>query len=231
VTHATSRRRPRSLLVLLVLLALAAAVAACGGDDGDQPEADDGATEPGPGQEEQDEQSTMEDDDDAGGEAGGEALPDTPVTASLSRAGDFSGGEPDLADLPVQPDEVEAHWYRAGDTYAVVYVGLDPGVDACPGNSIMLSDGSFDFVSNAELPDAACPEFPTRIDNSPTQGVLVCNGVVSYRTLIPTDQIGTLFAGVEAQGDEPGSGSGVYSQAPITDPTDAPEIDPAVLSC
>ena len=157
------------------------------------------------------------------------ALPATPVVAQLADAYDFQGGTPDPALLPAQPGEVEAHWYRAGNVLAVVYVGLDATVDACPGNSAMLPTG-FDFVSNAELPDAACPDFPTRIENSASQGVQVCDGQVAYLTLIPTDTSGQLFSSVERPVPDV-NGVGLTGAVVLADPSVLPEIDPADLAC
>jgi hypothetical protein len=142
---------------------------------------------------------------------------------------DFQGGAPDPALLPAQPGDVEAHWYRAGGVLAVVYVGLDVSVDACPGNSALVG-GTFDFVSNAEMPNGSCPDFRTRIENSATQGVQVCDGQVSYLTLIPADTVGQVFASIEKPVPDV-QGVGLASAAVLTDPTQLPEIDPTQLVC
>lgn len=217
------RLRRLVALVAIVLLAVA-----CGGDDGGS----DGAATPDPPSEAETEEPVEpepEPEPEPAEEQSG--LPETPVVAVADRAADFSGAEAHLDTLPVQPGEVEAHWYRAGATYAVVYVGLDPSVNACPGNSIQLATGAFEFVSNAELPGGSCPDFPTRIENTDTEGVKVCDGVVSYLTRIPVSEVGVLYAGIETQGAVAGTGAGVYSMVAIDDPTTASEIDPAVLAC
>lgn len=157
-------------------------------------------------------------------------LPDTPVTATLGNGYDFQGSPTsDPALLPAPEGSVEARWYRAGDVYAVIYAGLDPATEACPGNSALTQSG-FDFVSNAELPNAACPGFPTRIDSDATRGVQICGDQVGYLTLIPSDTVAQVFASVEAPDDAVG-GYGITAPALIDDPSAVPEIDPASLSC
>ncbi len=157
------------------------------------------------------------------------ALPETPVVAKLADAYTFQGGTVDPSLLPAQPGEVEAHWYRAGDVLAVVYVGLDATVDACPGNSALTSNG-FEFVSNAELPNGSCPGFGTRIENGDTQGVKVCDGQVAYVTLIPSGTVGQLFSSVEKP--EPDVvGVGLTGSVALADPSSLPDVDPALLTC
>lgn len=156
-------------------------------------------------------------------------LPDSPVAATLDNAYDFSGGTPDPALLPAPAGAVEARWYRSGATYLIAYIGLDPAVDACPGNSILTAAG-FEFVSNAELPGAACPDFPTRIESDGAQGVQVCGDTVLYRTLIPVETTGQVFASVERPEPDVG-GVGITGASAIDDPSVLPELDPAVLGC
>lgn len=156
-------------------------------------------------------------------------LPDTPAAVVVSEVYDFAGGVPDAALLPAPAGAVTARWYRAGTVYAVVYEGLDPTVDACPGNSV-LTEAGFEHVSNAELPNAACPDFATRIDNSASQGVQLCAGQVGYLTLIPAEVVGRFFASIETPVPELG-GVGLTSNVVIDDPATVPEIDPAALSC
>ena len=157
------------------------------------------------------------------------AFPIRPPRWSLGDPYDFFGGTPDPALVPAEPGTVEALWYRAGAVYAVVFAGLDAGVAACPGNSV-LTAGGFEFVSNAELPNASCPDFPTLIESNAGQGVQLCDGQVGYLTLIPSDTTGTLFASVEAPGPG-GGGAGITSSVDVPDPSALPEIDPAVIAC
>ena len=157
------------------------------------------------------------------------AFPESPVVATLADAYTFQGGTPDPLLLPAQPGEVEAHWYRAGDVLAVVYVGLDATVDACPGNSALTANG-FEFVSNAELPNGSCPGFGTRIDNSGTQGVKVCDGQVAYLTLIPSDTVAQLFSSIEKP-DPDVLGVGLTGSVALADPSSLPDVDPAALEC
>ena len=156
-------------------------------------------------------------------------LPTTPVVAVLNRAYEFTGGDPDLNALPALPEEVEAHWYSSGDVLAVVYVGLSADVDACPGNSMQTANG-FGFVSNAPLPNGACDDFPTLVDNSASQGVQICNGQVGYLSLIPTGTAGTLFASIERP-DPDVEGVGITGSVDLPDPSVLPEITHDQLAC
>ena len=90
--------------------------------------------------------------------------------------------------------------------------------------------GPADFVSNAELPNAACPDFPTLIESSDTQGVQICDGRVGYLTLIPADTAGQLFASIEKP-DPTVSGVGVTGAVVLSDASQLPEVDPAALAC
>jgi hypothetical protein len=112
---------------------------------------------------------------------------------------------------------------------AVVYVGLDARVNACPGNSALLST-EFQFVSNAELVSGACPDFPNLIASNASQGVQVCNGQVGYLTLIPSDTSGQVFASIEKPVPDI-EGVGLTGSATIGDPAEVPEIDPTLLAC
>lgn len=155
-------------------------------------------------------------------------LPDTPVVAPFDQAYTFQQGIPDPETLPAQVGTVEARWYRTSGGLAVVYAGLDATVDACPGNSALTANG-FEFVSNAPLPNGVC-DFSTLIENTATQGVQICNGVVGYLTLVPSDTVGTLFASIEKP-DPDVIGVGLTSTVDVADPATLPEIDPAALSC
>ncbi len=169
---------------------------------------------------------------DSGGAATGGQLPGTTVAAPLGNPYDFAQGTPDPALLPVADGSVEAQWYRAGDVYAVVYAGLDVGVDACPGNSIGLPTGDFDHVSNAPLPQASCADFATLIENTADQGVQICGERVSYLTLIPSETAGVLFASIEAPEESAGGGGvGLTSAVQVDDPSAVPEVEIGLLAC
>jgi hypothetical protein len=149
--------------------------------------------------------------------------------ATLNTVYSFDGGEIDFAQLPALPDEVEAHWYSSGDVLAVVFVGLSADVDACPGNSINTATG-FEFVSNAPLPNGACDDFPTLIENSADQGVQICDDRVGYLSLIPTGVPGTLFASIEKP-DPDVTGVGITGSVDMPDPSVLPEISHDQLAC
>ena len=88
----------------------------------------------------------------------GPELPPTGVTAVIDmpyKWGDESGTATQ-EELPFPIGGVEAHWYQAGDVYAVVYVGLDleQSGPLCPGNSILTGSG-YEFVGNSPTPGAS----------------------------------------------------------------------------
>ena len=94
--------------------------------------------------------------------------------------------------------EIFASWYLSGDarSYIVLYTGsgLSDSVGMCPGNSIQ-TEGDFnpDWISHAPPSPPACDGFPTNRGS-----VRVCDhGVWIYRSLIPGDQQGVLWATLE----------------------------------
>ena len=157
------------------------------------------------------------------------ALPDTPIVAAISQTYDFEGGDPDPADLPAAPGSVEAHWYTSGDVMAVVFVGLDPEANACPGNSIRTATG-FEFVSNGPLPNGICDDFSTLIENTSSQGVQLCDGRVGYLTLIPAGTSGELYSSIE-RSDPDVTGVGLTGFVALPDPSVLPDIEASLLAC
>ncbi len=218
----------KKLTALLTLLLLLAAACGSGDDDTDAGTAStsEPAAEPEP-EPEPEPTATPEPEPTAAPEPA--TLPDTPVSVVFEQYYDFQQGIPDVDKLPATPGSVEARWYRTADGYAVVYAGLDAGVDACPGNSALTANG-FEFVSNAPLPNGACDTFPTLIANTDAQGVRICDGVVAYVTLIPAGTTGTFFASIEKP-DPDVVGVGLTTAAEVSDPALLPEIDVAALSC
>lgn len=154
-------------------------------------------------------------------------IPGTPVATFLNQAYVFGSEQgPASADqLPFPVDTVTAHWYQSDGFYVVVYGGLAPEQALCPGNSIQTSTG-FEFVSNAPLSGADCSFAPEVAE--PPNGVVTCNRVVSYVTLIPAGTEGNLFGTVEMMTD--GLGVGLTSQVQA-DPANMPEIDRALVDC
>lgn len=84
----------------------------------------------------------------------------------------------------------------------------------------------FANVSNAPLNDADCSFAPT-VAEEPS-GVVTCNGMVSYITVIPAGTDGVLFGTIEMMTD--GLGVGLTSQV-LADPDNMPEIDRALIDC
>ncbi len=171
------------------------ALFACSSDDGDIPTSGDVPDEePRP--------------EEAAADGDAVQVDESPVVAEF-----------ELIDLELSTS-ASAYWYTAGDTYAVVYTGVDPAEVGlvCPGNSIELTAG-FDFVSNVALEEGDCADITT----DPNASAQLCgDSVIVYTTIIPTDSEGLLTASFG--GTDPDAGSGL-SQIEA-DLAATPEIDP-----
>mgnify|MGYP001819746461 FL=1 len=156
-------------------------------------------------------------------------LPPTGVTAILDQAYEFGENEADSEEWPFPIGAIEAHWYQAGEVYAVVYFGLDLEETGplCPGNSIVGDDGLAAHVSNSPTPDGVCGDGLHIAE--PPRGVLICGGVVSYLTEIPNGTSGWLYASLEYY-PATGVNFGVTSLVEA-DPDYMAAIDPALLDC
>lgn len=154
-------------------------------------------------------------------------FPETPAAAFLAQTYLFGAeqGIPSADQLPFPANSVSVHWYRSDGFYVVTYGGLAPELAVCPGNSIQTSTG-FEHVSNAPLAGADCSFAPV-VAEAPN-GVVTCNRMVSYVTLIPADTEGALFGTVEVMTD--GVGVGLTSQV-VADPASIPEIGREVIDC
>lgn len=217
---------------LLILLALGALIlAACSSSDDD----DDGAAERAPTATEAASSPTAAPTAAAptateapANEGGPAARPATTAAATLTQSYNSApGGTFDPAVMGFASGDVEAQWYRADGFYIVVYEGLD--LDAtgplCPGNSIQTATG-FVFVSNAPTEGADCSTFPT-LSADPDVGALVCQGVLSYRTAIPSTTEGNLFGTIERPVE--GGFMGITGVTPTS--AEVPEVDASLLSC
>ena len=157
------------------------------------------------------------------------ARPATPAAAALGISYNTVTGVFDAEEMRIDEGDITAEWYQADGFYVVVYAGLD--LDAtgplCPGNSIQLASGAYEFVSNAPTEGADCSSFPTLTSDADV-GPLVCQGVVSYRTAIPSDTEGNLFGTLERPVE--GGLTGVTSITPTSAGT-IPEVDLKLLSC
>jgi len=154
-------------------------------------------------------------------------FPETPAAAFLAQTYLFGAeqGIPSADQLPFPANSVSVHWYRSDGFYVVTYGGLAPELAVCPGNSIQTATG-FEHVSNAPLAGADCSFAPV-VAEAPN-GVVTCNRMVSYVTLIPADTEGALFGTVEVMTD--GVGVGLTSQV-VADPASIPEIGREVIDC
>ena len=125
------------------------------------------------------------------------------------------------------PGTVSAHWYTAGDVWAVVYYPIPaPEVPVCPGNSIEVAPGEFSHVSSAPtLDEAACMDFPTL---DPDASVQICGFAFVYETVIPISEEGTLYGTLEqAVPDDPDQVAVGATSTVTADAAAAPEIDPS----
>mgnify|MGYP001822629676 CR=1 FL=1 len=164
-----------------------------------------------------------------GATSGGPSLrPATDARSLLNLAYESTGAGFDALVMGFDVDEVEAQWYRSNGFYVVVYEGLDLEATGplCPGASIQLPTGVFDHVSNAPTSGADCSTFTT-LTSDPDVGVLVCDGVVSYRSAIPAGTEGDLFGSIERAFN--GGYMGITAITPAS--AGIPEIDLDLLSC
>jgi hypothetical protein len=130
---------------------------------------------------------------------------------------------PTERELPVPLDTVQAHWYRSGGVYVVVFGGLDLDETeaVCPGSSIQ-TDSGFEHVTNSPTEEGACEGAPTIA--GPGAGVRTCGSLLLYITEIPEDTKGDLFASLERY-ERNGKIIGVTGVV-AADISAAPEIDP-----
>jgi len=154
------------------------------------------------------------------------ALPTTRLQAQILDGYKFGaeGGVAGDEDLPFVLGSITADVFSANGFYVIVYEGLDLEATGplCPGNSIATASG-FEFVSNSPTPGATCVGAPTVLD-----GIMVCSGLVSYMTPIPSDLAGSLFASVEIY---TGTGTNLGASGGVEVAGDAPEIDLGLLDC
>jgi hypothetical protein len=200
-----ARRTTRLLVALAALILLAAG---CGDDGGDDNVAA-GST------------STTAADDGGGDAFMVEA---SPLSADLGTDPDtnYLTGSDGTELFP--PGSVTAHWYTAGDVYAVVYTGAPTDDDLCPGGSVFTDQGDFANVSNAPSGDpAGCEGFPTL---DPAASARVCGPVIVFTSVIPADAGGTLYGTLEKADPSPDLiASGATSTVDTAGMT-VPEIDP-----
>jgi hypothetical protein len=125
-------------------------------------------------------------------------------------------GEPPF--IPLGSGQVA--WYDGGDTWVVVFLGLDlDGLGAfCPGSSIEVSPDAFEGVSNTPTEPGACEGYTT-----PEASMQRCGEVLIYDTLIPMDAQGTLYGSVGVPVE--GGSYGVLGTVEA-DPASAPPLEP-----
>jgi hypothetical protein len=146
-----------------------------------------------------------------------------PLSGAYKVKPDGSRVPPRQEELPVPLDTVEAHWYRSGGVYVVVFGGLDLDETGsiCPGSSIQ-TDAGFEHVTNSPTEDGACEGAPTVAGSG--AGVRACGPLLLYITAIPEKTEGDLFASVERYARS-GKIIGVTGVV-AADMSAAPEIDP-----
>ena len=210
---------PLRLPAALVILAACLVAVSCGGGGGDDTTTEAAAPPPPAAEEETQKETTTATDHGA--------LPETPLVATLDQGYKAVGGQQqsfEESELPVPPGTVLAHWYRSGDRYLAVYVGVPADRGAlCPGNSIQVGS-SFEKISNAPAaPDACAGALQIA-----SQEVQTCGDLLVYVSEIPVEKQGTLYASIERyEGD---TITGVTGSA-ATDAGEVPEVDLTDLGC
>lgn len=175
-------------LALLVLLASSACGSGNGAAEGEEPAADTSATTTAaPTTTEAEPESTLPE------------TPKTPLTTSLDQGYKVVGGQQEAfeaSELPIEPDSVEARWFRSGPSYVVAYAGLslDDAGALCPGNSAQIG-AAFEHISNSPTSEGACKGAPKLAGAG--AGVRECGPLLVYVTEIPADTSGILYASVE----------------------------------
>ena len=151
------------------------------------------------------------------------AVPATPIVGVLSAYG--PGGE---SMFPA--GSVEAHWYQWDGLYVVLYRGFNTsrGEPICAGNSILETDGQFEYISNAPHEGTVaeiCDGVP-KLADAPS-GVYSCGALLYYLTEIPTETVGTLFGTLEIVRAGVGDGQTSFAESDIAS---TPEFEPGLAS-
>ncbi len=98
----------------------------------------------------------------------------------------------------------------------------------CPGAAAFVNN-RFEFRTVSPTAEGACDGEPNQQAIAPADaGVRICDGVVSYITLIPDDTEGDLYSEVNALPE--GEDWFVVHIQVLLD-KELPEIDPAILEC
>jgi len=150
-------------------------------------------------------------------------VPPTPIVGVLSAYG--PGGE---SLFPA--GSVEAHWYQWDGLYVVLYRGFNTllGDPICAGNSILETDGQFEYISNSPHEGTVaeiCEGVPKLVD-APS-GVYSCGPLLYYLTEIPTETVGTLFGTLEIVRAGVGDGQSSIAESDIAS---TPEFEPGLAS-
>lgn len=139
----------------------------------------------------------------------------SPLTVPLDQG--YGDGEPAVA-----AGDVTVSWYQADGMYVALYSGEGSGdlPALCPGNSLALPSGEYDFISNAPTAAGGCDG----VDTTEVTEVVVCDTAWIFPTLIPADSEGQLFASISSSGTTAGV-LGFVATVP-----DVPEIDVTATS-
>jgi hypothetical protein len=145
-----------------------------------------------------------------------------PLAGAYKVKRDGSRVPPEEKELPIRIGSGEAHWYRSGGVYVVIFRGLDPnqGGPLCLGSSVQ-TDSGLEHVTNSPTRGEACKRAPNLA--RPSAGVRTCGELLFYITEIPDDTEGDLFASVERYAAN-GTIIGVIGVV-NADKSKAPEID------
>ncbi|MDJ0961539.1 MAG: hypothetical protein QNJ88_12845 [Acidimicrobiia bacterium] len=166
---------------------------------------------------------------------GAPELPVTPVVGSFNAPTKWGEevGEATVEELGFDPSGIELHWYRdaTAERWIVVFVGLDLASTGalCPTSSF-FGDGAqgSKFFGTSATPGADCDAAPVELIDPAAGGVRVCDGVVSLLTLIPAEEPGQLYGGLERY---PEGGTFYSVGGNVVADQSAPFVDPAMLEC
>jgi hypothetical protein len=154
------------------------------------------------------------------------ALPQSGVSAPLDRPygfnADQSSRQAPPGEYPFPVNSVTARWYQSDGFYVVYFEDFPLDEPLCPGASIQLATGGFANAGNSPTGEGGCEGVPTL--KEPPVGPYICgDGLVLFRTAVPIETQGELFASTNRQQND-GSGAGVLGHAPAN-ASEAPEVD------
>lgn len=215
-------RRARPRLAALVLLVALVAVS-CGGS-GAEAEPPAAAEEPPIGED------LAEEVTPADTPAEVDTPPGKPFKVKKSSVSATLGAVPGAQvygeEVPFEPGSVAVHWYQDEGFYVAVYAGFSADEPVCAGNENEIRLGTHNVANSTYAPtsdESVCKGKLFENLSPPAVAPRLCDGLIVYRTDIPTDAEGALWAWLEIV-DSTGELSGANAWV-AADAASIPAID------